>query len=1063
MNLKKLATLFLVGTAATLAAYEFESLFKQTGGFTIPCGEKDVSETVECTLPALPADKRAILRFKAYLADGGGGWNNTLRLTVNGKLLRRKMDSGEERLLRRGLFMESETRNPKRSWWSGSGLLVFFGDGKELEKRIKFPREEGYTYLLDISDVIRTGKNSIGFINGFRVPKDDKNHRKTALKVEDLEVGFLSDLATNTMRPGLSRKVPDAPYWHKNKEFIPFFAHPGATFPVDAEKKQLDVTFPAVPKKNGYTVVMGYRGWIGVPAPGGWNYHTGLLLNDGKLDKMTAIGEPRLLRRGSHMDTSLPKNPLRDWWKEGQLVTFFGNGRDPDSRLNSGKEEGYNFLFDISDRVNYVEIGADNRVERARDNRLSLISAFSGRRKEGALANAPSVFEDIVIGYVPNASLEKMRPAEEDSSMNLVSGTKLFSVEKKGYALDFWKGGGFTVKCAGAEYYVQDSFSFPGKGAMDFSTFALADPENPPTVKRNGDSVTITACNAFFKIERIVTLFDGQFHVTDTITNISGKDQGMRTRFVTTSKTPLRASQTYISGLPDKHFLDGMCGQNPTFFTQGTAGGSLGIYVYDDLLRNQSGFLRTRRDLILDNGHLGFPASGRQAVKTLVRRFYPMPGGTYFDFVNRIRRDLNLNRLMSGLFGFVSKPMTVPSIKHYALTQWFEWDANSRWSSREDYKQRRRKESALIKKMIPGAKCIGRMESNILNIKRASLPGGEKLPDGRRGKGGGVYGLELTEEQNAILRNSPFSDSLMRNAKGHAVVDTGYAHPGDLNLLVHFAEGNYRLKHVLEQIDYILDDVGLDGVYLDQFVPGCDQELDNNKRCSYDKWDQCTVDLNPDGTIRRRIYDYITAGSSARAKIVRHVAAKGGLMYNNNHPVTLETNGLPSYSFCETGGPGTEMEVKHGSKPALLRCHALAQLSGSPISLGYQEPTPKELSGKIYNRAVIIGLRHGILYAQYGVIPDPKFGGSFATDYMYPITPVELGEGFIIGKERIISCVSRKFTVKSERKPLVLWGDEFGRKKENPPEPVRETGGWEIDLKLKDWNEVAVILLNETK
>ena len=86
------------------------------------------------------------------------------------------------------------------------------------------------------------------------------------------------------------------------------------------------------------------------------------------------------------------------------------------------------------------------------------------------------------------------------------------------------------------------------------------------------------------------------------------------------------------------------------------------------------------------------------------------------------------------------------------------------------------------------------------------------------------------------------------------------------------------------------------------------------------------------------------------------------------------------------------------------------------------------------------------------MIPDPKFGGSFATDYMYPITPVELGEGFIIGKERIISCVSRKFTVKSERKPLVLWGDEFGRKKENPPEPVRETGGWEIDLKLKDWN-----------
>ena len=1061
-HLKTFLLPILTGSMLAASGLEGTTVFRHPENLELPRTGEENAKEIPFTLPVPGVDKRAVLRFNAWIGHSSGGWNNTLRVDLNGTRLTEKTNSGEQRLLRRGMYLESRTKNPRRAWWSGSGLLVLFGDGnpENLDRRILAPRQEGYTYHLDITDLLRRGGNTLKFINSFRLGNDNDPHRDAALHVTDIAILFLQDIEVNAMRSAEPRKEPAAPCWKTGGTFIPFHSHPGRTFAPDEKDKQFTVEFPAMPRKKGFTPVLGCRFWLATPAPGGWNYHTGLLLNESKLDKMTVQGESRLLRRGAFMDTTLPKDPKRDWWREGQFVTFFGNGRDVDRRLKNGPEEGYNFLFDISDRVHYVEIGADNRIEKAETNRLTLLSSYSTERKKGALATASSVFQDIFIGYVPNAELEKMRPAETDSVANRSFGTRLFTLEGRGYLLDFHRNGGFVIRCDGMEYYVQDAFSFPGKGKMNFTEWNLADGKTPPEIRRNGGRVTIRQSNPFFRMERTVEVLGEQFHVTDEITNLSGADQGMRTRFITTARDPLNAPQTFLGGLLEKSIKDGMSGQNPSFFTQPLKGGSLGIYVADDLLRNQSGFHRTRRDLILDNPHLGFPASGPLAKKTLVRRFYPKAGATYFDFVNQVRRDLNLNRTMTGYFGFGSRPSKMPAVDHYALSQWFEWDANSRWTNREDYRIKKQAEMTRIKKAIPWAKCLARLESNILNIKRSSVPGGEKLPDGRRGKGGGVYGLELNDEQNAILRNSPFSDSLMRNAEGHAVVDTSYAHPGDLNLLVHFAEGNYRLKHVLEQIDYVLDVVGLDGVYLDQFVPGCDQELDNNKRCSYDKWDQLTVDLNPDGTIRRKIYDYINAGSSARAKIVKHVAAKGKLMYNNNHPVTMETNGLPSYSFCESGGPGTAMEVKHTAKPAIVRCHALAQLSGSPLTLGYQERTPKELSGKYYNRAVIVGLRHGVLYARYGLEPDPEFGGAFATDHMYPITPLELGEGFIIGKERIISCVSRKFMIRSAEKPQVLCGDENGRRKQAFHAPVtREGDAWVVDLKLKDWNEVAVILI----
>ena len=52
-------------------------------------------------------------------------------------------------------------------------------------------------------------------------------------------------------------------------------------------------------------------------------------------------------------------------------------------------------------------------------------------------------------------------------------------------------------------------------------------------------------------------------------------------------------------------------------------------------------------------------------------------------------------------------------------------------------------------------------------------------------------------------------------------------------------------------------------------------------------------------------------------------------------------------------------------------------------------------------------LRYGNLYAFYGPWLDMKH--SISTDHIYPITPVELHPGYIVGKEKIVTCRPGKY------------------------------------------------------
>ena len=80
---------------------------------------------------------------------------------------------------------------------------------------------------------------------------------------------------------------------------------------------------------------------------------------------------------------------------------------------------------------------------------------------------------------------------------------------------------------------------------------------------------------------------------------------------------------------------------------------------------------------------------------------------------------------------------------------------------------------------------------------------------------------------------------------------------------------------------------------------------------------------------------------------------------------------------------------------------------------------------------------------------------------MFPLTPVALHEGWIARNERIVTCVSGKFVWLARNKPAVLLFDLDGREKSHNSTPTRSGKDWKVDVKLKDWAEIAVIEARE--
>ena len=1057
----------LRGTASAAAAKNDQ----QSAGHTPATEKSAVAQRIPAggkgavmTFPAIhvPEGMSVVLRFNMRLVSPRpSGWGHYASLHLNGRNITALTAQKLPRMLERGGAMLTTHPKEKSIPWFRAGttygyILTLFGpeNSEKVDGRITSPTKAGYVYDLDVTDLIRgDGDNTLQFTN--HLPTRFGNE----LLVKDVQF-FLVPVST---MPGLRGVDAPAGPPELNAPMTPATPRSAVVQRVQpgGGKGEL-ITFPALRVPDDMAVVLKANLRLLSPAPGGWGQYAAITLNGKKLGMLNTSGMPRLLGRGNAMQTTLLKEKTVSWYRPANgydcILTCFGpeNSEEIDPRVIEPRHQGYNYYFDVSDLVNREIIGADNRIESEGSNVLQFFNHLASKYP------CPLLVKDVQFFFVPRSKMLELcgvKLREFDSQAPAAC-----SFKNDSWQLDVTRGGGIRITSNGENSFIESEYSYPAVPAMKFHVLGTGpadDKDLSVTVKQiSSDKIEVVADTPLYRVTRMMTEQGHRVQVSDTITNKSSRDLGMIWQhFVGYNQIPSRGAKLAGQSNSTQIKFFGSC--NPTIFVR-HRNSAVALAAEDTVSRAQMILNNAANCFSMGTEGLGIGVGKSIRLDWLI---YPFGGNTdYFDFINQLRRDWNVNKTVIGPYKIHAS--VIPGIKFQiaSVPPWYQYGEGSLLSD-EEYMKKVQGACDRLRKACPGVKLLAQLETNLVPFDAGQYPWGKELPltYGNRKDPRTRYAQFTTADLTGKIESvSPYKDSLIRDAAGNAMIDNYYVYQPIplINLMVQPERGNYRYKRFFEQIDFLMDKAGFDGVYIDQFIPYIVGGF------SEDRWDGCTVVLDESGKIKSKRYSYAIAGAPARADIVKYVIRKGGHVVTNGHPISREEQTSGVLSFQEMENDLINPVFFMDQKPPECRWQAAGHLA-SPIILGLRPPQHQQAvtdgrdrRAEILTKGIVTALRNGQLHYYYSTeIPQtgPYAGGFELSNRMFPFTPVELHEGYLIGKERIITAISGVYTVSGRTAPLIHRFNLFG----NPVEPACKVSGtpgnWQVECKLNDWNEVVVI------
>ncbi len=827
--------------------------------------------------------------------------------------------------------------------------------------------------------------------------------------------------------------------------------------PIDPEPSTIDLELPPVPKEPDTLACLRFKARLGTDIPAGWNNFLGLRINGQAVGRRTPEGWPRVVNRRASFLTTHPRYPEVSVVQERGglpcLQVFFG---PPEPGISdtvvTDLEEGYWYLLMVDDLIHADAPSA-----------LALINTALREYWPEDVPEQGLLIEELALGLVPVADLERIRESR------LVHREPLDgpALDGDGFAVRLAPGGGLQVEMGDDTWFVESSFSFPqeptmGRNELPCLPEAAGEPGWSPALAEDEGGLTVRASGATYELQRTVRLDGARIVVEDALTSRADEVAGVAVGHALILSGPPAVAR--LNGVDTIVQAAGSFAENPTVFAA-RDGVGMGFVAEDNAFGLQMASRVMDNQVTASAGGVGL-APG----ETCTLRWALYPGHTdYFDFVNALRCDWSVNFTIDGPFDFLDiRRLSTPEgreemrrlierkgMRLFALVPWFEY-YNGWPYDREQFRAMMTEAMDWVRAIVPDARCLACVETNLVPVPLSFF--GDTIPEdwplGR--DAGGRYGQTATPGMTALIDASPWRDSCLRDTDGNVRLDAWYVQhytdPPALNLMVYPEIGNHRHEHALEQFAWLLDEVGFDGLYIDQFSLAWGND---STRYTGERWDGRTVRLDAAGRVAEMPGDLGLISADARRRWVQMVLDRGKTVVCNTTPALEELRDLHAFRFMETQGYDP---LAGDGAPAGRTRMAKGHLS-SPIALGHNFPAGA--GADFFMRTVIAHLRYGLLYYCYGTwFPsEGERGGEYGPlTYMFPFTPVELHEGWLLGRERLITCLSGTYRWPGERPPRVLYFDDRGRERPGDATVVPAEGGYDVSIGLRDWWEIAVIL-----
>jgi hypothetical protein len=569
----------------------------------------------------------------------------------------------------------------------------------------------------------------------------------------------------------------------------------------------------------------------------------------------------------------------------------------------------------------------------------------------------------------------------------------------------------------------------PGKIVPVRAQFAFDAGKNTITVKHNGETYTVksfwsipegrfvTASNKYFTLKREIVRKKELIVLKDTVKNISGSDLPVKHFHEITA--PKESAFFLNSFEVSKSMRDFIANHaNSSTFVKQKKGG-IGLFPLDDVTRvHAENYVRSETVAGLADRTLVLPPG-----KTLTTEIALIPSkADYFDFLNILRRELDVN--------FTLKGTLIP------LNNW--WFYVNVWNNYKDRAKAVRQLRDIVKYSGAhyGWALLGFSGTNMnIAIDGSGRPLHPRAYHDKDIKSNNkLYSLlaEAAPELSTSVYYHCFIDYYIESEKLYAddAVINAYNekesyfrtnNPNKSSGIYMPTLTNKFGKACAKRIDTILKEFHPRNAhfYWDEFT-SCKVAYSYNPR----HWDGFSGDIDPrTHKLLRKKSSLCLMSGDFRHAMVKKIKAAGEDVMVNSQPRLRRLMKEKLMSFTETAQIDNCARVQVYT-PIQLGNHLVGKNAADPAVIYHQ---------------MLEGLDFGVLYYYYHIryVPDHHT----LTQYMFPITPLELHKGYIIGKEKIITKVSGLYGWDDTSKHEVHVYDDKGWPVKNFKAPFKTVKG----------------------
>lgn len=517
------------------------------------------------------------------------------------------------------------------------------------------------------------------------------------------------------------------------------------------------------------------------------------------------------------------------------------------------------------------------------------------------------------------------------------------------------------------------------------------------------------------KLERKIVKRAECVEINDTLTNLTDGDLPVMIRhFCEWPKTTIESLTLNGYKIVAKNGVT-KSPANPTMLVEHKSGGALGLVVEDEVFR-------IHHEAFCTDGKVGFGDSelvltpGR--VYTQKWQIYAVPSADYFDFINSVRRDWDVNFRIEGSFAFIH-----PSIHtDFSVAQL------------RRYLRNRSAKYAAIMIYNPAENTVDhglsfpprQLEGPVLEMKKELIAKiREAAPE--------VKVLHYYHSYITTLfdgEKDPLPQERQLDSTGTKMMYSG----GNYPVYMPF-EGGVYAQRITDIMKRMVEVQGTDGIYWDEF----EWSKGLYHYGPQSQWDGWSADIDPrTHRILRRKAAVPLLTESFRKRCVEWLAENNYSLVCNGSPITDWGQDLKIPRFSEMGSLGN-----------IYKTHLY-----TPIGLGDHR------SEKVHQDTVDAQRRfieNGALYYFYKVYLNANAPG--IVQWMYPFTPVALGRGYIMGEERILTARPGRFRWNGKKLPVftVHVVDEAGKETDAEFRVVEKDGFEWIELELPEKHVAAIV------